>query len=210
MIRQNLKILIVTSVVTILPIFAGVILWNQLPQQLPIHWNASGEVDGWCTKPFAVFGMPLIFAAVHWLSMLVTLNDPKKQNHSEKILNLIFWIVPMLSIGISALTYAVGMGKSVQVGTVVSIFSGLLFVIIGNYLPKCKQNYTIGIKLPWTLSSEDNWNKTHRLTGRIWVICGLAMILIGFFGSILLTLGIALVMGLVPFVYSYVLHRKGV
>ena len=87
---------------------------------------------------------------------------------------------------------------------------GLVLAIVGNYLPKCKQNYTIGIKIPWTLNSEENWNRTHRFAGRLWVVCGLVLMFSGFFGGFWIFLGVVLLMVLAPFLYSYVLHRKGI
>lgn len=209
MIKKNLKLLILTSILTLLPILAGVVLWNQLPEQMPTHWNAAGEVDGWSSKPFAVFGLPLILVAAQWLCVLATTTDPKRQNHSEKIYHLVFWIMPVLSIVLHAITYLTVLGVGVRIEMVMPIFMGLLFVIIGNYLPKCKQSYTIGIKIPWTLNNEENWNKTHRLAGWVWVIGGIAIMLTGFFGGFVAFFVITLVMVLVPTIYSYLLHRKG-
>lgn len=209
MIKKNLKTLIITSIVLLLPILAGLILWNQLPEQMPTHWNAAGEVDGWSSKPFAVFGLPLILLAAQWLCVLATTTDPKRQNHSEKIYHLVFWIMPVLSIVLHAVTYLTVLGVGVRMEMVMPIFMGLLFVIIGNYLPKCKQSYTIGIKIPWTLNNEENWNKTHRLAGWVWVIGGIAIMLTGFFGGFVAFFVITLVMVLVPAIYSYLLHRKG-
>ena len=209
MIKKNLKTLIITSIVLLLPILAGLILWNQLPEQMPTHWNAAGEVDGWSSKPFAVFGLPLILVAAQWLCVLATTTDPKRQNHSEKIYHLVFWIMPVLSIVLHAVTYLTVLGVGVRMEMVMPIFMGLLFVIIGNYLPKCKQSYTIGIKIPWTLNNEENWNKTHRLAGWVWVIGGIAIMLTGFFGGFVAFFVITLVMVLVPAIYSYLLHRKG-
>ena len=209
MIKKNLKLLILTSILTLLPILAGVVLWNQLPEQMPTHWNAAGEVDGWSSKPFAVFGLPLILVAAQWLCVLATTTDPKRQNHSEKIYHLVFWIMPVLSIVLHAVTYLTVLGVGVRMEMVMPIFMGLLFVIIGNYLPKCKQSYTIGIKIPWTLNNEENWNKTHRLAGWVWVIGGFAIMLTGFFGGFVAFFVITLVMVLVPAIYSYLLHRKG-
>ena len=99
-----------------------------------------------------------------------------------------------------------------HISTVVPVFVGLLFLILGNYLPKIRQNRTVGIKLPWTLQSEENWNRTHRLSGFLWVLCGLVMIPLSLlrlwsgwlFGALLA------VMVLIPTVYSYALHRKGI
>ena len=210
MIKKNLKLLIITSIVILLPILVGVILWNQLPEQIPSHWNAAGEIDKWSSKPFAVFGMPLILLGFQWLCVLVTLADPKKSNHPSKILHLVFWIIPVLSVLLSVLTYAVAMGKAVRMEVVMPVFIGLLLAIVGNYLPKCKQNYTIGIKIPWTLNSEENWNRTHRFAGRLWLVCGLVIMLTGFFGGFWIFFGIVLLMVLAPFGYSYFLHRKGV
>lgn len=200
----------ITSLVILLPVLAGVILWNQLPEQMPTHWNASGEVDGWSSKPFAVFGLPLILLAAQWLCMLGTLADPKKENHPQKIFQLVLWIIPVLSVALHAFTYAVALGNEVPIEVFMPVLIGLLFAIIGNYMPKCKQNYTIGIKIPWTLNSEENWNKTHRFAGYLWTLCGIAIMLTGFFGGFLIFFGIALVMVIVPVIYSYILYRKGI
>ena len=210
MIKKNWKLLLITTLAILLPVLAGVILWNQLPEQIPSHWDMQGNIDGYSTKPFAVFGLPLILLAIHWFTVCVTLADPKKQNHSEKILQLVFWIVPALSIILSAVTYSTAIGKGVRIELFVSVLLGLLFVAIGNYLPKCKQNYTIGLKLPWTLHSEENWNRTHRLAGWLWVIGGLLIISAGFFNLLWLTLSAPLLMALVPTIYSYILYRKGI
>ena len=210
MIKKNLRLLVVTSVVILLPILAGVFLWDRLPQQVPFHWNMAGEVDGWSSKPFAVFGMPLILLGAQWCAVLATLADPKKQNHSEKILQLVFWIIPVLNLLLSVATYTSAMGGSVRMEVLSTVFIGLLFVVLGNYLPKCKQNYTIGIKIPWTLSSEENWNRTHRLAGWIWVAGGVGMMIAGFLGFFWLMIGVTLVMSLVPCIYSYILYSKGI
>lgn len=210
MIKKHWRILLVTSLITLLPIVAGVVLWNQLPDPMPSHWNAAGEVDGWSSKPFAVFGLPLIMTAALWLCTLATGADPKKANHPEKVVHLVLWIIPILSIALFTITYAVALGKNVRIELVMPVVIGLIFAIVGNYLPKCKQNYTIGIKIPWTLNSEENWNRTHRFAGRLWTVCGIAIILTGFFGGFWIFFGVALLMVIAPIVYSYLLHRKGV
>ena len=210
MIKKHLKVLIITSIAILLPMLAGIILWNRLPDQIPSHWNAAGEVDGWSSKPFTVFGLPLILLAAQWLCVLGTYADPKKESHTRKILHMVFWIIPVLSLLLHTVTYAVALGKDVPMEVVMPVFIGLLLAIVGNYLPKCKQNYTIGIKIPWTLNSEENWNRTHRFAGRIWVICGFTIMLSGFFGAFWIFLGIVLIMVFAPFTYSYILHRKGI
>ena len=209
MIKKNLKTLIITSVVILLPILAGVILWNQLPDPMPSHWNASGEIDGWSSKPFTIFGLPLILLAAQWLCVLGTAADPKKNNHPEKILHLVLWIIPVLSVVMHTFVYLIALGYGVSMEVVMPVLIGVIFTIIGNYLPKCKQNYTIGIKIPWTLNNEENWNKTHRFAGWLWTVCGILIMLTGFFGGFWVFLPITLLMVLVPVLYSYLLHRKG-
>ena len=209
MIKKHLKTLIITSIIILLPILAGLILWEQLPEQIPTHWNAAGEIDGWSSKSFAVFGLPAIMLAVQWLCVLGTAADPKKNAHPQKVLQLVLWIVPVISGLMFALTYAVALGKSVRVEMIMPIFVGLVLTIVGNYLPKCKQNYTIGIKIPWTLNNEENWNKTHRFAGWLWTIGGILIMLTGIFGGFWIFAIIVAMMVLVPILYSYILHRKG-
>ena len=210
MIKKNWKILLVTSLILLLPILAGLILWNQLPDQMPTHWNAAGEIDGWSNKYFAVFGLPLMMLGFQWICVAGTSADPKKQNHPEKVIQLVLWIIPVISTLLHTLTYAAALGNEVRMEMIIPLFVGLVLAIVGNYLPKCKQNYTIGIKIPWTLNSEENWNRTHRLAGRIWLVGGLAIMLTGFVGGVWLFLPIVLTMVFVPFIYSYALHRKGI
>ena len=209
-IRKNLKLMLTTSLVTLLPLLVGLCLWNRLPDQLPFHWNAAGEVDGWAGKPMAVIGAPLLMLALHWLCVLITAADPKNKNHSGKMQRLILWIIPLLSVVLFGMIFSTAWNKDLHVASIAPILIGVLFVILGNYLPKCKQSYTIGIKLPWTLHSEANWNKTHRLAGFLWVLGGFAMMIAGFFGGLWAILPIALGMTLIPTGYSYLLYRKGI
>ena len=209
MIKKNLKVLIITSIIILLPILAGVLLWDQLPDPMPTHWNAVGEVDGWSSKPFAVFGLPWILVAAQWLCLLATGADPKKKNHSDKMIQLVLWIIPVMSVVLHTITYLTALGYGVRMEVVMPALMGLIFAIIGNYLPKCKQNYTIGIKIPWTLNNEENWNKTHRFAGWVWTFGGIVIMLTGLLGSFWVFLLIALVMCFAPVIYSYVLHRRG-
>ena len=209
MIKKHWKLLVITSVLTLLPILAGLVLWGQLPEKMPTHWNAAGEIDGWSSKAFAVFGLPAIMLGLQWLCLLGTFADPKRANHPEKVLQLVLWIIPVLSIVMHTMTYAAALGKTVPMGEVVTLVCGVVFVIVGNYMPKCKQNYTIGIKIPWTLNSEVNWNKTHRFAGFLWTVCGLMIILSAFVGGFWLFLPAVIVMVAAPVIYSYTLFKKG-
>lgn len=211
MIKKNKKKLILTSIIILLPIVIGLILWNKLPDKIPTHWNAAGEVDGWSSKAFAVFGLPGFLLAVHWICLLGANADPKKQNIDGKVLHIVFWVCPVISVLGAVLMYGTALGMQFAVEKIIPSLVGITFIIIGNYLPKCKQSYTMGIKLPWTLNDEDNWNRTHRLGGKLWVVCGLVLIVSMVLPSsfmIAAFLVIITVAVLVPTVYSYLLFKK--
>ncbi|MBQ2747731.1 MAG: SdpI family protein [Firmicutes bacterium] len=210
MIKRNLNILIITSVVVMLPAIFGLMIWDRLPEMMPTHWNGAGEIDGYSKKWFAVIGLPAFLLVIHWICVLATSVDPKADRHSKKVLHLVFWITPVLSILLGGVTYATVLGMQIRVEVVMTCFIGLIFVIIGNYLPKCKQNYTIGIKIPWTLDSEENWNRTHRLAGWLWTAGGILMMVTAFFSAVLALVGISILMTIIPIVYSFMLYRKGI
>lgn len=208
MIKKNLPKLIITSLIILIPIVIGLILWDKLPDQVPMHWNAQGEVDSYGTKFQAVFLMPLVLVAFHWICILGTSLDPKKQNINDKMVTLVLWIIPIISLLCNSMMYATALGHKVNVEIIMPLFMGALFVVIGNYMPKCKQSYTVGIKLPWTLDNEENWNKTHRLAGFLWVISGVIIMATAFLGAFWLFFIVLIPMVVVPFVYSYLLYKK--
>ena len=208
MIKKNMKTLIITTVVTLLPIAAGLILWNKLPEQLPIHFNINGEADSFSSKAFGVFGLPVFLAILHWICTLGTKADPKHKNHSDKMLTLVFWICPLISLLCSSVIYAYAMNLNIDVVFIMCLVLGTMFTVIGNYLPKCKQNYTVGIKISWTLNDEENWNYTHRVSGKIWVAGGIFIILTAIFRQPWIFFVVMILMAIIPFVLSYLFYRK--
>ena len=211
MLKKFRKTLIITTIITLLPILAGIILWEKLPEQIPMHFNAAGEVDGWASKTVGVFVMPVVLVAVQWLCAVGSFKmDPKARNLNEKVMGLVLWFIPLLSLLMHALVYCTALGYEMNVQTVIPLVMGVLFIIIGNWLPKCKQTYTLGIKLPWTLHDEDNWNRTHRFAGPVWVVCGVIIMVGGLVGGAFLWVMLAalLVMIAAPMVYSYLLFKK--
>lgn len=208
MIKKNWKMLLITSVITLLPIITGLILWNKLPDEIPIHFNAEGIADGWGGKSIAVFGLPLFMIAIHWFCVFVTSLDPKSKNITSKNMNLVLWITPVLSVFVSGVAYSFALGHELDINTVFPVFFGLFFIVIGNYMPKCKQNYSIGVKVPWALESEENWNYTHRLAGKTWVIGGLMIIALSFLKTVWIFMAITIIMVLIPIIGSYLFYKK--
>ena len=210
MFKENKKTLFITCAVILLPIIAGLLLWDRLPDRIPTHWGMGGEVDGWSGKGFAVFAMPALMLGIQLLCFFVTASDPKRGNIRRKYLSMVLWIIPVLSVMTSCISYAVALGAQIRVEQVIPGFIGLMFVIIGNYMPKFQQSYTMGIRLPWTLSSEENWNRTHRFGGKIWALGGIGVLFCTLMGWGIASIAILAVVVIVPTVYSYVLYRKGI
>ncbi len=201
-------VLILTSIITLLPIIAGCLLWNHLPDTMATHFSFDGVANGWSSKTFTVFGLPLILLAVHLICVFATANDPKHPNMSKKLFAIVLWICPIVSILIAVECYSYELGHSTNIGEHAMILIALLFIVMGNYLPKCRQNYTMGIKLPWTLNDEENWNHTHRMAGYLWILCGLVMFINAFMMKPWLLYVVVAVAGGIPTVYSYVYYLR--
>jgi uncharacterized membrane protein len=211
MFKRNKWHAIAASVVILLPALFGLIVWQRLPEQLPVHWGVNGQVDGYAPRAVAVLLMPLILLAVHWLCIFLTALDHRRAEQSPKMLRLVLWIIPVLSVFMNAAMYAVAFGMSLSMGRALPVLFGVGFIIVGNLLPKCRQSRTVGIKIKWTLENEENWNATHRFGGRVWVIGGFAMLPALFLpeavvGYVLLAIVLLLVM--LPILYSYIYHKN--
>lgn len=209
MMKKYKKRIIISSVITLLPILAGLILWNRLPDTIATHFGNDNVANGWSSKPFVVFAMPLLLLGLHLFILFVTMNDPKRKNISEKMFGFLIWFVPVLSVFIFSITYCNALGMNVNIGMAVNIIVGIVFLVIGNYLPKCKQNYTAGIRIPWTLNSTENWNRTHRLAGWLFMLGGILFFLNAFLQWSEMFF-VIIVIALLPEVYSFLLYKKGI
>lgn len=210
MLKENRKTIILTSIVTLLPILIGLYFWDRLPDVMATHFGLNNEANGFSSKAFTVFGLPIILLAVHLLCAFVTSKDPRKSNISPKLFTLVLWICPVISLFIAAVIYPYNLGVRMNVSLMAGVLLGVLFIIVGSFMPKTKQNYTIGIKIPWTLADEDNWDRTHRLAGRLWVAGGILILLTtltGIAGPAFM-IAVMLIMIIVPCVYSYMISKK--
>lgn len=202
---------VLTTLVCLIPLAAGAVLYNSLPDTMAIHWGFDGTANGWASKLVAVFVLPGVLLILNLLFPVLLNMDPKNKNMDEKIKTLVHWIIPVVSVFCAGVTLAEACGVESKMALIGPMIMGVLFVAIGNFLPKTTQSYTVGIKLPWTLNSEENWNRTHRMAGFLWVAGGIVMIItallgLGFAGMI----AMIVLMAVVPTVYSYMLYRKGI
>lgn len=206
--KASKKEMILSVLLCLLPIALGLIMWKQLPDKIPTHFGLNSEPNGYSGKYFAVFGLPLVMAGLDALCLFGLKSDPKADRHSKVLAKIMLWFIPGMSCVLVPVCLFAAMGKKVNIALFAQLFIGITFIVVGNYLPKCRQNYTMGIKLPWTLNDEENWNYTHRLGGFVWVVAGFLQIINAFFGKpwiMFVTLFAAMI---IPTAASYIYYRK--
>lgn len=204
--KNNKWKIFISSLVTVLPILAGIVLWDRLPDMMPTHWGIDGNADAESSKAFAVFGLPIILLAIHLLCCFATSLDKRGREQSNAILSVVMLIVPLMSLCVNGVIYASSLGAVIDVSVFVIIILGVLFVLIGNYLPKVRQNRIIGVRIIWTLKNEDNWYATHRFAGKIWFFGGILAIATAFLPTVIKAVAffsIVAVLGIAPIVYSW-------
>ena len=200
----------------LLPFAYAAYLFPSLPYRIPTHFNASGEVDAWGHKS-TIFLLPSIMGATSIFVYLILINskklDPKRYEQTDDgvLKNFALYTVLFLTVLSMVILYAIS-HVGVKIDKLLLPLLGLAFGLFGIYMPKLKQNYFAGLRLPWTLDSEPNWNATHAFAGKVWTIGGFLQFMLGLIldGSIMFPLFISLVilMVLIPAVYSYLFFRK--
>jgi len=193
------------------PAVLGAWLWPALPDPMPSHWNAAGEVDGWMPRFWGVFTVPLAAVGAWLLVRVIPYISPRGFRTDEfpgvlRVLQVA--IVGFLSLtGVLVLLEA--RGVDVHIDRIIMAATGLLFVVIGNYMGKMRKNFFIGIRTPWTLASDEVWSRTHRVGGRLFVLLGAVMIVAPWIGlPVLWTVGAVVVVAFWPIVYSFLLYRR--
>ncbi|GAB6926554.1 SdpI family protein [Paenibacillus sp. JCM 10914] len=210
--NKSKSILIITTLVCLLPIILSLSMYDRLPDQVAVHWDIAGNPDNFMPKAVAAFVLPVSMAVLNLVVYVLISLDPKRNNAAPVLRMIAHWAIAALSVVIMPITLFKATGADIRIETVVPALVGVLILVIGNYLPKSKQNYTIGIKLPWTLHSEDNWNKTHRFAGYLWMVGGLLMVILAFLNTQAFWGMIIMILVLVaaPTIYSLSLYKKGV
>lgn len=213
MIKENRLNAVLSSVIILLPMLVGAAMWNKLPNNMAIHFGAGGDADGFSSKAFAVFGLPLILLAFHWLMLIMMSLDKNTTTQSKKIVGVLLYLMPMISVVSSCFVYSssLGNGSDKIMIKILPAFLALLLIAMGNYLPKLTTNSTVGIKLSWVYTSESNWQKTHRFGGRVWVVSGIVMltsILLPLKSQMTIMFIIIAIAMIAPTVYSYTIYKK--
>ncbi|MBK0007120.1 MULTISPECIES: SdpI family protein [Priestia] len=199
--------------ITLLTLVAWLIALPHLPATMPIHWGANGEADGFATKINAMILTVGIMVLIYFIIAFVPRIDPRKENYKyfSKTYNIVLNAVLLLFFFVNMSTILQGLGYNVPMAYIAPIMAGLVFIIIGNYLQRVRSNYFMGIRTPWTLSNETVWKKTHRLSGKIFFIGGLLILISAFlpdgYKSVIMWGSIVLCVA-VPYLYSYLAYKK--
>lgn len=191
----------------------SVFIYSELPEEMAMHWNLEGEADNFMGRFWGAFMMPLLSLGILLAMILFPLIDPRRENYTKfkqsyRLIRL--GLILFLAV-IHIASLGINLGYNIDIGKVVSLGLGVLFIIIGNYMPKIKHNYFLGIKVPWTLASEKVWRKTHRMSGKLFVLSGIIILLSVFIeDKIRFWIVIVCVIGslLAGIIYSYLVYRE--
>ena len=216
--NEWLQLLIVAA-----PFCVAGLLWDKIPDWVPTHWNARGQVDGYSTKVFGTFLLPMINVCVALFLLLLPRIDPKLTKYDAEMRTGIWRTVKIIRLAITGfmslvafamMAAAIGAFKDgAQFNLVIYAGISLLFIVMGNFMSKLRPNYFVGVRTPWTLESKEVWAKTHRLAGRLMVLGGFLMLVLclvipseqfAFF----VMLPITVIMSFVSILYSYLTFRK--
>jgi uncharacterized membrane protein len=199
-------------VFVLLSAIVSIMAYPTMPSRVPMHWNMAGEINSWMPKSQAVWFFPLMIAAMWLMFSYLPKLDPKHAKYN--LFDREWSILQSGFLGFFLYMQIITFYISHNVATAITPWMlggiGVLFMLIGNYLSKIRQNYFIGVKLPWTLASEDNWNKTHRFAG----LCFFAAGLLTFIGAFAVRLSPYIIFisimlaAFLPMVYSYYLFRR--
>ncbi len=173
-IKPTIKSELPTIFFLIIIILSSFYFYSVFPDRVPIHWNLAGEADGFGSRFFAAFFFPVVVLLIYLLMLLAPILDPKREKYVnfKKTYHIVKFAMIIFMGFIYFIASSAALNSEVRVGEFIPLLVGFLFVFIGNYLGKIRPNWFMGIRTPWTLSSETVWNKTHRLGGKIFMLSG--------------------------------------
>lgn len=203
------KFTVITNFICLLPLSYGSFFVEQLPEQLPTRFDFQGNITGYTNKTMFIFAMPVFFLIINSFTHFMINADPKKRNQNKMMRGLSKFVAPILINILYPATIYISLGNQLGIGSIIGIILGVLLIAQGNYLPKTDVNYTMGIKLPWTLQNPENWRKTHQLAGKLYVICGFIFIICNFIpNAFVVSFVLFILLNLYLIYYSYNLYKK--
>ncbi|MEN2984424.1 MAG: SdpI family protein [Dictyoglomaceae bacterium] len=208
--KKDFIILLLISLMFI----TGAILYPYLPEKIPMHWNFKGEIDRYGSKFEGVFAIPLTVLFLYLGLLYLPYIDPKRENYPkfERVYQIIkyLFVIVFSIIHYSVIISALG-GPRDLIPKITPITLGILFIILGNYMPRIKYNWFVGVRTPWTLSDEEVWKRTHRFSGYLFVIGGILMLLSAFlppYINLIIGLSGIFIAGILSVIYSLIIYKK--
>ena len=214
---QKNKAASIMNIIQLVIILASIILsiyfYQHFPARVPIHWNVAGQVDNWGSRSFGAFMLPALLVVMYFLFGIISRIDPRKERYAEfaKVYAIIKTAIMVVLFAVYVVASLNAIGYTISVAFWIPFAIGLLFIVLGNYFGKIRNNYFVGIRTPWTLSNEEVWNKTHRLGGKLFILGGVIMLLTGFTPVTLrlpLLILVIVFIAVVPIAYSYLLYKR--
>ncbi len=196
----------------LLSLLISAVVYPNLPEQIPIHFSFDGTPDNYGGRAF-IFVVPLISLICTIMAEILPRMDPKQPSYDRfpKTYGIMHFCINVLFLAVTIALSIYSLGYEFNTGYIISAAVGILISVVGNYMPKMKQNFFTGIKTPWTVMDEENWNKTHRLGGKLWLVGGLVFIILPFLPESLASILIAvdlIILVIIPYAYSYLLYKK--
>lgn len=204
---------IASLLLCLLPIVIGLLLDPWLPDEIPVHFNFSGQADSWWPKLQVILVLPLILTFLDAVALWSTLRDSKKENLSCPVMNFLYWLIPGIELVIMCVLYLFALDVPLKIDRLIPSLVGLLLILLGNLLPKAKQNSVFGIRTSWSMEDPENWIQSNRFGSRVLILAGLAGILISLFVrnqtlAIVLPLVLYSISSILPVYYSWRFARK--
>lgn len=209
--KIDFKIFAATCLACLVPIVFGMYYYNKLPDRVPVHFNYNNVPDNYAPKFFGVIGMPLLLLLLQAVLCIVNDLADKNKRANRKIIIASKWMIPVVSLVVNLMVILYSLGRASNISRPVCILLGVILIVLGNYLPKTKQNSTIGVRTKYTLGSEEIWNKASRITGYTMIVFGILFMVSAFLGSLaaaVVLIAFIAAMLIVSFIYPYRLSKK--
>ena len=198
----------ITTLVCLLPLAVGILLWDKLPAQLPMNYGLNNERRMYAPKWVNVVLFPALLAVLN-IAVCSAMTAGIKESVGRKLSLFTVWLVPIISVTVGTFLIIKPLGLPFDVVNFISVLMSIIFIIAGNYIPKTKPNSRVGFRVAWTMNNEQVWQKTHRAGGFVLVIAGFAGFISSFFAWGKYVFIICLLMVIfIPLFYSLAIKEK--
>lgn len=191
----------------------GLAVWPRMPARVPTHFGIDGIPNSWGPPWINAVLIPVVAIGLYVLMLVLPLADPRRASYARfpGTLRVFRFALTGLLVAIHVVLVRASFGAMLQVSTSIQLAVALLFIVLGNSMGRLRFNYFFGVRTPWTLNDEENWNATHRVAARLWVICGIALLPAAFLpgaAGVTASVVIAGTAALVPVIYSFLYYLR--